>query len=104
MPDSGPEIYESIAHADRVCICAITTGEHARFLRILQDTGNTICGRHPIRVFMTGLKEVERLAKGQGNELKAGRRRFRFTRYKRSSDVESVRDSIVSYVSAFAVL
>jgi hypothetical protein len=43
-------------------------------------------------VFMTGLKEVETLAKGQGNELKAGRRRFRFTRYERSSDVESVRE------------
>lgn len=53
---------------------------------------------------MTGLKVVERLAKGQGNEVKAGRRRFRFTRYERSSDVESVRDSSVSYVSAFAVL
>jgi len=104
VPDSGPEIYESIAHADRARVYAITTGEYAKFLRILQDTGNTLCGRHPIRVFMTGLKEVERLAKGQGNELKAGRRRFRFTRYERSSDVESVRDSSVSYVSAFAVL
>jgi Memo-like protein len=104
VPDSGPEIYESIAHADRARVYAITTGEYAQFLRILQDTGNTLCGRHPIRVFMTGLKEVERLAKGQGNELKAGRRRFRFTRYERSNDVESVRDSSVSYASAFAVL
>ena len=101
MPDSEPEIFESIAHVDRACMCAITTGEHAQFLRILQDRGNTICGRRLIRVFMTGLKEVERLAKGQGNELKAGRRRFRFTWYERSSDVECVS---VSYVIAFAVL
>lgn len=70
----------------------------------LQDTGNTICGRHPIGVFMAGLEEVERLAKEQGTELEEGRRRFRFTRYERSSDVVSVGDSSVSYVSAFAVL
>ena len=104
VPESGPEIYESIAHADRACMCAITTGAHAQFLQALQDTGNTICGRHPIGVFMGGLEEVERLAKEQGNELEFGRRRFRFTRYERSSDVKSVRDSSVSYVSAFAVL
>ena len=104
VPDSGPEIYESIAHADRACMCAIATGQHAQFLQALQDTGNTICGRHPIGVFMAGLEEVERLAKEQGNELEDGRRRFRFTRYERSSDVESMRDSSVSYVSAFVVL
>jgi MEMO1 family protein len=100
----GPEIYESIAHADRACMCAIATGEHTQFLQALQDTGNTICGRHPIGVFMAGLEEVERLAKEQGSEPEGERRRFRFTRYERSSDVESVRDSSVSYVSAFAVL
>lgn len=104
VPESGPEIFESIAHADRACMCAIATGEHAEFLSALQETGNTICGRHPIGVFMAGLEEVERLVKEQGNELGTGRRRFRFTRYERSSDVASVRDSSVSYVSAFAVL
>ena len=53
---------------------------------------------------MAGLEEVERLAREQGKELEEGRRRFRFTRYERSSDVQSVGDSSVSYVSAFAVL
>lgn len=105
IPRSGPQIYESIAHADRACMCAIATGQHSEFLRVLRETGNTVCGRHPIGVFMAGLEEVERqnAAKTAG-ENESARGRFQFTRYERSSDAESVKDSSVSYVSAFAVL
>ena len=103
IPRSGPRIFESIAHADRACMCAIGTGQHSEFLRVLKDTGNTVCGRHPIGVFMAGLEEVERLEREQGSEP-GNRRRFKFMRYERSSDAESVKDSSVSYVSAFAVL
>ncbi|ETI28980.1 hypothetical protein G647_01432 [Cladophialophora carrionii CBS 160.54] len=103
IPRSGPQIFESIAHADRACMCAIATGQHSEFLRVLKDTGNTVCGRHPIGVFMAGVEEVERLEKEQGHDP-GDRRRFKFMRYERSSDAESVRDSSVSYVSAFAVL
>lgn len=95
---TAPRIYESIAHADRACMCAIATGKHEEFLRVLRDTGNTVCGRHPIGVFMAGVEEVGR------NSPDEGKRRFKFVRYERSSNAESVRDSSVSYVSAFAVL
>lgn len=103
---NGPEIHESIAHVDRACMCAIATGSHDAFLQILQGTGNTICGRHPIGVFMAGLEEVEKTnGVGQASSTVADiKRRFRFLRYERSSDVTSVRDNSVSYVSAFAVL
>lgn len=105
IPKSGPQVFESIAHADRACMCAITTGEHAEFLRVLRETGNTVCGRHPIGVFLAGVEEVERLEKEKGPDTgDASQRRFRFMRYERSSDVESVKDSSVSYASAFAVL
>ncbi|KIW42747.1 AmmeMemoRadiSam system protein B [Exophiala oligosperma] len=104
----GPRIYESIAHADRACMCAIATGKHGEFLRALGETGNTVCGRHPIGVFMAGVEEIERLEKEKdktGDDSdNATRRSFRFMRYERSSDAETVRDSSVSYVSAFAVL
>ena len=100
LSKSGPKIHESIAHADRACMCAIATGKHEEFLDVLRATGNTVCGRHPIGVFMAGVEEVERQqARGQEDG-----RRFKFVRYERSSDVLSVRDSSVSYVSAFAVL
>ncbi|KAK4937807.1 hypothetical protein LTR10_021610 [Elasticomyces elasticus] len=105
IPRGEPQIYESIAHADRACMCAIATGEHAEFVRVLKDTGNTVCGRHPIGVFMAGVEEVERQQKERGGAESQGTQgRFRFMRYERSSDVETVRDSSVSYVSAFAVL
>ena len=98
---ASPKIYESIAHVDRACMCAIATGSHDEFLGILQRTGNTICGRHPIGVFMSGLQAVN----GESQNAAAKQeQRFKFIRYERSSDVTSVKDSSVSYVSAYAVL
>ncbi|KAJ9652874.1 hypothetical protein H2198_007876 [Neophaeococcomyces mojaviensis] len=101
----NPKIYESIAHVDRACMCAIGTGRYSDFINIIEETGNTVCGRHPIGVFMAGVEEIERLeAENEGQSGDELRRRFRFMRYERSSDVLSARDSSVSYVSAFAVL
>jgi MEMO1 family protein len=110
----GARIYESIAHVDRACMSAIATGSHDAFLAILQKTGNTVCGRHPIGVFMAGLEEVNRLRSRQAGETQEGKdvgsvavpegQRFQFIRYERSSDVVGVGDSSVSYVGAFAVL
>jgi MEMO1 family protein len=110
----SPKIHDSIAHVDRACMCAIATGSHDTFLSILQNTGNTVCGRHPIGVFMAGLEEVNRLRARQGVGTLEGKevgsvgvsegQRFRFVRYERSSDVVGVGDSSVSYVGGFAVL
>lgn len=103
-PDK-PRIHESIAHVDRACMCAIASGKYNEFLEVIEETGNTVCGRHPIGVFMAGVEEVERLeASGQGAQISGPSRRFKFMRYERSSDVFNTRDSSVSYVSAFAVL
>jgi AmmeMemoRadiSam system protein B len=105
-PDSkDAKIYESIAHADRACMCAIATGEFLEFQNALRVTSNTICGRHPIGVFMAGIEEVDRIRKEEGTvgEME-GNGRFRFVRYERSNDIVSARDSSVSYVSAFAVI
>ena len=71
------------------------SGEHNQFLQQLEETGNTVCGRHPIGVFMAAVEHAQGL-QGDG--------RFKFVRYERSSEVVSVRDSSVSYASAFAVL
>jgi predicted class III extradiol MEMO1 family dioxygenase len=79
---------------------AVETGVHAKFLGVLEETENTVCGRHPIGVVMAA---VEVLEKGGYGEDGSGKGRFRFVRYERSSDCVSVRDSSVSYCSAFAV-
>ncbi len=91
---------------------AIETGSHEAFLKILRETGNTVCGRHPIGVVMAGLevlrKELGGIEEGEneGEDEVDGvaKGRFKFVRYERSSNVERVGDSSVSYASAFAVL
>ncbi|KAI9706719.1 MAG: hypothetical protein M1836_003729 [Candelina mexicana] len=109
-PPTTPSIHESISHLDHLCMSAITSGSHGEFSRVLRETGNTVCGRHPIGVVMAAMEvlreEEERMEKedvaGGAEEGKKGR--FRFVRYERSSDCVKVGDSSVSYASGFAVL
>lgn len=93
---SDREIHESIKAVDFECMGACESGKHEEWLGILKETGNTVCGRHPIGVVMAGLEELGAKEQGKG--------RFKFVRYERSSEVKKVSDSSVSYASAFAVL
>lgn len=78
---------------------AIASGGHETLGRNLAETGNTVCGRHPIGVLMAAVEVLRRERKvGDGKGV------FRFVRYERSGDVRDVGDSSVSYASAFAVL
>jgi predicted class III extradiol MEMO1 family dioxygenase len=107
---SAPSIHESISAFDIASMSAIATGRTELFQDVLRRTGNTVCGRHPIAVIMAALeavaagdsdsKEVDGV--GAGSAVPKGK--FSFVRYERSSDVVSLSDSSVSYVSAFAVL
>lgn len=97
---TSPPIHESIARLDKLSMDAIETGKHSEFLDNLQDTGNTVCGRHPIGVVMAAIEELEKTQPEAVN----GKGRFKFVRYERSSDVEDITDSSVSYASAYAVL
>lgn len=94
-----PYIHESIKKVDFECMGACESGNHQAWLDVLSETGNTVCGRHPIGVIMVGIEEVERQDSRQDKN-----RRFRFVRYERSSEVKKISDSSVSYASAFAVL
>jgi MEMO1 family protein len=94
-----PEIHESIGKLDRLAMDAIEGGNHKDFLENLRDTGNTVCGRHPIGVVMAAietLKAERKITPEQGN--------FAFVHYARSGNIVDVSDSSVSYASAFAVL
>lgn len=71
---------------------ACETGSHDAWLDVLAETGNTVCGRHPIGVVMAAMEVLKSDA------------RFKFVRYERSSECAAVEDSSVSYASAFAVL
>ncbi|KAJ6503501.1 MEMO1 family [Mycena vitilis] len=64
---------------------------HKRFAKYLEETKNTICGRHPIGVLLGALAA---LAPARVSELK-------WVRYEQSSACLTVRDSSVSYASAW---
>lgn len=94
-----PPIYESIARLDKFSMNAIETGSHERFMQNLKDTGNTVCGRHPIGVLMAAIEVLH-----DEGKLRQDLGKLRFVRYERSGDVKSIKDSSVSYASGFAVL
>ncbi|KAH7283526.1 hypothetical protein KP509_34G011500 [Ceratopteris richardii] len=83
----GP-IYKSIEALDRNGMNIIETGDPDAFKEYLAEYDNTICGRHPIAVFM-------HMAKNCSTKMK-----IRFVRYEQSSQCKSMRDSSVSYASA----
>ena len=73
----------------------IESGKHQEFTQYLQETRNTVCGRHPIGVIM-GALEVE-----EGKEPKG---KFKFIKYEQSSRCTTIQHSSVSYASAFATV
>ena len=58
------------------------------FTAYLQSTGNTICGRHPIGLFLQALTKS------------SVKHSIKFTQYDQSHQCMSMKDSSVSYASA----
>lgn len=100
-PSSSTPIHASIKTLDQLAMRAVESGNHDAFLENLSDTGNTVCGRHPIGVVMRAM-EVLRAQRGDVEEEGIGK--FKFVKYERSSNCTKVGDSSVSYASAFAVI
>jgi hypothetical protein len=98
-PSSTYPIYESITRLDHEAMDILTlplstaTDAHSEFVKYLARTKNTICGRHPIGVLFGALSALEK-DKGVKPELK-------WVRYEQSSHCQSIRDSSVSYASAY---
>ncbi|KAF7544125.1 hypothetical protein G7Z17_g10201 [Cylindrodendrum hubeiense] len=95
---TGRPIHETIRAVDEAAIDAVKSGSHDAFLDNLQQTRNTVCGRHPIGVMMAAL---ELLREEPGFNDKG---LFSIVQYDRSDhSVELPSQSSVSYVSAYAV-
>jgi AmmeMemoRadiSam system protein B len=65
------------------------------FAKYLQETKNTVCGRHAVAVWMRAV-EAKQGQDGSGNL------QVKFVRYAQSSSVQSMNDSSVSYAAAVA--
>lgn len=94
----GPEIHEVIKVLDQMAMDAVESGAHSEFYKVIHDTHNTVCGRHPIGVMMAALEALV-------NEgLEEGKGKFKFVQYQRSNLVKKHYDFSVSYASAYAVV
>ena len=104
--DSSDEpIHESIKKLDDMAIDAIKSGIYDEFRDNIDETGNTVCGRHPIGVMMVAL-EILRRDDDQPNEGEsaADKGKFKFIKYDRSEELLSPHGYSVSYASAYATL
>jgi predicted class III extradiol MEMO1 family dioxygenase len=99
VPNASHPIHESITRLDHEAMTLLTlpsstaADAHTAFAKYLTETKNTICGRHPIGVLMGAMAFLER-EKGIQPTLK-------WVRYEQSSACLTIRDSSVSYASAW---
>ncbi|KAF9481387.1 UPF0103-domain-containing protein [Pholiota conissans] len=98
-PSADHPIFESITRLDHEAMDILTVppatagNAHIEFAKYLARTKNTICGRHPIGVLLGALATLEK-----DKEIKP---ELKWVRYEQSSHCHSIRDSSVSYASAF---
>lgn len=96
--DSGVILGDRIEWMDIVGARFVAMGDFDGFSRYLNETQNTICGRHPICVFLAAIQS-------SGNEyivrslLFTESRQSHFLSYTQSERCRSPSDSSVSYVS-----
>ena len=92
--DSQPDIFSKIKDMDWTGMTHIEMQEPGAFAKYLQHTSNTICGRHPIGVWLHAVKH--------NKDSSVETLNVKFVRYAQSSQVRSKSDSSVSYASAVA--
>lgn len=99
-PSPSYPIYESITRLDHEAMQILTippntaNTAHGLFARYLENTRNTICGRHPIGVLFGALSALEK----ENDDIKP---LVKWVRYEQSSQCQTIRDSSVSYASAY---
>lgn len=64
----------------------------------MKETENTICGRHPIAVFMNAVKKFGEMS-GLGERIKT-----KFVQYAQSNKAKRKQDSSVSYASSLTYI
>jgi AmmeMemoRadiSam system protein B len=88
-PKNEIPIYKFVENLDRRGMDLIEQLDYAGFIKYLENTKNTICGRHPILIL---LKMID----SSRSEFK-----FKFCAYAQSSKVQDLGQSSVSYSSGF---
>lgn len=83
---------------DKLGMSLIEAHDPKAFHEYLNKTENTICGRHPIAVFMNAVKTYAQTS-SLGDKLKT-----KFVKYAQSNQAKRKQDSSVSYASSLTYL
>uniref|UniRef100_A0A7R9ZN49 MEMO1 family protein n=1 Tax=Craspedostauros australis TaxID=1486917 RepID=A0A7R9ZN49_9STRA len=89
------KIHEYIREMDHAGMDKIQLQEPGAFAAYLKATRNTICGRHPIAVWLNAVHHNDKALQKEALNIA-------WVKYAQSSEVRSMRDSSVSYASAVA--
>jgi len=99
---SKGQIHESIKALDFEGMEIIESLNHEAFSNYLKNTGNTICGRHPIGVFLGAVNALRgHLSNGHSNGINM---QIKFLNYDQSNACRRMDDSSVSYAAAVFTL
>ncbi|KAL0233244.1 hypothetical protein GEMRC1_011989 [Eukaryota sp. GEM-RC1] len=85
VPSKGKALHERIKDLDMEAVKAIQTMDTAAWQEYLQRTGNTVCGREPIRVMIAALSQLGL--------------HFDLVHYEQSNAARDATDMSVSYVA-----
>lgn len=96
---SAGQIYQSIEALDKQGMELIERLDVAGFTSYLKKFGNTICGRHPIGVFLNMVAALRNNGTTNGTRMD-----LKFLSYAQSNQVINPRDSSVSYAAAAFVM
>lgn len=88
----GP-VHASIEALDKTGMSRIESLDPRAFTSYLEETHNTICGRHPISVLLNAVEDLQQ----SQEDIKCA---LKFVRYDQSNRCKSLSDSSVSYASA----
>ncbi|EAR99554.4 AmmeMemoRadiSam system protein B (macronuclear) [Tetrahymena thermophila SB210] len=85
------EIWQSIQKLDTAGMELIENHDCEKFNKYLEQTENTICGRHPIGVLLQVIKSTQKYA---------GQLKTKFMHYEQSEQVKTQKSSSVSYATS----
>ena len=91
---STEQIFQYISNLDHQGMSYIELQQPGAFAAYIKQTKNSICGRHPVSVWLHAIHHNQNLGK---EKLKV-----KFIRYAQSSEVKAMHESSVSYASALA--
>ncbi|ESN93520.1 hypothetical protein HELRODRAFT_103432 [Helobdella robusta] len=105
---SAGQIWESIRKLDKQGMKLIESLNHKKFHDYLNETHNTICGRHPIGILLAAIEEAQKQSSSSSGSSSSSSKPLKFDlkfiNYEQSNRCRSMNDSSVSYAAGVLLI